>query len=431
MSTGDDTGAPNSEDENNDLTPASQGAFALGEEPSAEEASVGASPLEEESETEEVKKPRTSRRWRRKSFDDLPDEDTSLLENIDATEAATQQYDGLAEAVRAADAAGPVDQTLSVHVDGVGSGVVGFDDMTSEQDETGVQAAVVEDDEQTAEIKAELAATAMKRRHFQQRVITAVSLIAVAGLAVWAGPVWFVSFVGVVMFLAVGEFYGASRKAGYTPIALVGLVGAVLVFVFGWKLGAYGIAATVGLSVVVLMLYYAIVPRQRPFENLSVTALGYIWVAALGAFVGPLVKADIWQQLLALIVLTVAAGDTGAFLVGRWLGRTRFAPVLSPNKTVEGLIGGTALTFVMAVGLSSAPWFSDAITMNIALWTAGTAAIAAPFGDLVESMVKRSIGVKDMGTILPGHGGVLDRVDSFLFVLPSIYAVYLWLGLLG
>lgn len=141
--------------------------------------------------------------------------------------------------------------------------------------------------------------------------------------------------------------------------------------------------------------------------------------------------ATAWQQLLGLIVLTVAAGDTGAFLVGRWRGRTLFAPVLSPNKTVEGLIGGTALAFVMAVGLSSAPWFSDAVTLEIALWTAGTVSVIAPIGDLVESMVKRSIGIKDMGTILPGHGGVLDRVDSFLLVLPVMYVVYLWLGLLG
>lgn len=429
MATGDGVDDIESVDEPSEPTEGTQGAFSLEQEPPLEDVAVeGLPPVDE---VREPKKSRLSRRWRRNSFDDLPDEDTSLLEGIESAEVATQQYDGLAEAVRAADAAGPVDQTLSVHVDGVAAGVVGFDDMTDEDLDTGVHAAVVEDDEQTAEIKAEIAQQTKKRKQFQQRVITGLSLVAVAGLAVWAGPGWFVAFVGALMFVAVGEFYGASRKGGYTPMALVGLVGTILVFVFGWKLGAYGIAATVGLSLVVLMLYYAIVPRQLPFENLSVTALGLIWVGALGAFVAPLVEAAAWQQLLALIVLIVAAGDSGAFLIGRWLGRTKFAPTLSPNKTVEGLIGGTAMTFIVAVGLASAPWFSDAITMKIALWTAGVAAIAAPFGDLIESMVKRSIGVKDMGTILPGHGGILDRVDSFLIVLPSVYAAYLWLGLLG
>ena len=365
-------------------------------------------------------------------FDDLPSEDEHLLEDLEVTPPPTEQYDDLAEAVRSADAAGPVDQTLSVHIGGgVGVGVVGFEDMTDGEDAAGVQAAIVEDDEQTAELKAEIAAASQRRLDLQRRVVTGLGLVGVAGLAVWAGAVWFVAFVGLIMFLAVGEFYGASRRAGFTPIALLGLVATILLYTFGWKFGPFGIASTVGFSIVTLLLYYAVVPRQRPFENMTITALGFIWIAAMGAFAVPLVTATAWQQLLGLIVLTVAAEDTGAFLVGRWVGRTRFAPALSPSKTVEGLVGGTALAFVMAVGLSSAPWFSAAVTLEIALWTAGSVSVIAPIGDLVESMVKRSIGVKDMGTILPGHGGVLDRVDSFLLVLPVMYVVYLWLGLLG
>ncbi len=365
-------------------------------------------------------------------FHDLPAEDEHLLEDLEVSTPPTEQYDDLVEAVRAADAAGPVDQTLSVHVGGgVGIGVVGFEDMTDGEDEAGVQASIVQDDEQTAEIKAEIAAASQRRLDLQRRVATGLGLVAIAGVAVWAGAVWFVGFVGVLMFLAVGEFYGASRRGGYTPMALLGLAATILLYTFGWKLGAFGISSTVGFSIVILLLYYAIVPRQRPFENMAITALGFIWIGAMGAFVAPLVTAAAWQQLLALIVLTVAAGDTGAFLVGRWLGRTRFAPVLSPNKTVEGLVGGTALAFAMAVALAYVPWFSDAVTVEIALWTAGTVSVVAPIGDLVESMVKRSLGVKDMGTILPGHGGVLDRVDSFLLVLPVMYVVYLWLGLLG
>lgn len=365
-------------------------------------------------------------------FDGLPAEDERLFEDLEATPPLTEQYDDLAEAVRSADADGPVDQTLSVHIGGgVGLGVVGFEDMADGQDEAGVKASIVEDDEQTAKIKAEIEAASQRRVNLQRRVATGLVLMGVTGLAVWAGSVWFVAFVGMVMFLAVGEFYGASRRAGFTPMALLGLVATILLYIFGWKFGAFGIASTVGFSIVILLLYYAVVPRQRPFENMTITALGFIWIAAMGAFAVPLVAATAWQQLLGLIVLTVTAGDTGALLIGRWLGRTRFAPAVSPNKTVEGLIGGTALAFVAAVGLSSAPWFSSVVTLEIALWTAGAVSFISPIGDLVESMVKRSIGVKDMGTILPGHGGVLDRVDSFLLVMPVMYAVYFWLGLLG
>ncbi len=117
-------------------------------------------------------------------------------------------------------------------------------------------------------------------------------------------------------------------------------------------------------------------------------------------------------------VIATAAYDIGAFFAGSWAGRTPLAPDISPGKTVEGLVGACFLTLAACL----------IVVGNIDPWNTGrafllalVAMVAAPLGDLCESMVKRDLGVKDMGTILPGHGGILDRFDSMLFALPAVY----------
>jgi phosphatidate cytidylyltransferase len=123
--------------------------------------------------------------------------------------------------------------------------------------------------------------------------------------------------------------------------------------------------------------------------------------------------------LLGAIVATVAY-DVGGYAFGSWLGSHRLAPSISPNKTWEGLLGGcfTAVAISVAIVHRMHPW-----TLAHALELGAVVAVFAPLGDLVESMVKRDIGVKDMGTLLPAHGGMLDRVDSLLFVLPATYCL--------
>jgi phosphatidate cytidylyltransferase len=124
--------------------------------------------------------------------------------------------------------------------------------------------------------------------------------------------------------------------------------------------------------------------------------------------------------LLGPIIATVAY-DVGAYAVGSQFGRRPLAPSISPNKTVEGLIGGALgsvaiTTLVVGIVPRIHPW-----NIGRAFWLGVVVAIAAPLGDLCESMVKRDLGVKDMGALLPGHGGVLDRIDALLFALPAAY----------
>lgn len=336
----------------------------------------------------------------------------------------TAQYQDLAAEVRAADEAGPLEQHVSVHVAGLGTGVASFSDIA--EGSGVVSTAAAAPDETTERILSELEAEESDRAQLRLRIITAAAIVGSLAIAAWAGAVWLTALVGLIAFLAIGEFFAASRRAGYAPVAIVGLLGIIGAFVAGYRNGAYGIAGVLLLAILATLLLYAVAPRRDPMSNAAVTVLGLAWVGLL-AFVAPLTRADGWEQLVALVVITIAAVDVGGYFVGRSLGKTALAPGLSPGKTVEGLAGGIVLGFAVALGLSQLPWMSDVVTIPIGLAVAAVAGLLGPLGDLGASAIKRSFGIKDMGSILPGHGGVIDRIDSFLLTLPGVIVVFLWL----
>jgi len=124
-----------------------------------------------------------------------------------------------------------------------------------------------------------------------------------------------------------------------------------------------------------------------------------------------------------------ALNDIAAFSYGRAFGSRKLAPVLSPNKTVEGFVGATVVT-VLAGLIVGRFGLLEPLTMNSAIALAVVISVFGPIGDLSESAVKRAMQIKDMGSSLPGHGGVLDRLDAFLFTIPATYLVYVWFGYL-
>jgi phosphatidate cytidylyltransferase len=129
------------------------------------------------------------------------------------------------------------------------------------------------------------------------------------------------------------------------------------------------------------------------------------------------------------IVLVTALNDIGAYFFGRALGSRKLAPLVSPNKTWEGFFGALITGAVTAAVLVSFPAW-ETIGLFRALITAGVIGLVGPLGDLAESAVKRSLGVKDMGSVLPGHGGMIDRIDAYLFVVPAVYVLFRGFGLL-
>lgn len=252
------------------------------------------------------------------------------------------------------------------------------------------------------------------------RVITGVIAVGVLLVAAAIGPGMMAFLVAVALTLAVAELYHGLRTQGYQPATLLGLVAtASIVGAVYWQgLDAYPLV--LALFVVFTMLWYLTgVVRARPAMNVAVTLMAFLYVGFLGSFAALLLTAGRpGTRLLMGAILATVTHDIGSYFVGRWAGKTPLAPAISPNKTVEGLVGGSLATlFVCLIFVRMIdPWDGGK-----AFWLAVVVAIAAPLGDLCESMIKRDLGVKDMGALLPGHGGVLDRIDALLFVVPATY----------
>lgn len=244
------------------------------------------------------------------------------------------------------------------------------------------------------------------------------------GLLSISRPAFSVAFLVPLIVLVQAEFLTATRRAGYRPAHLFALISTL-----GLTLGAFWVGESVypivlGLTVMFGMGWYLMDPLQRPLVNLALTLTSIMWIGFLGSFAMLMLKHPDGKGLLLAAVLTAVSYDIAGYFVGRSAGRARLAPNVSPNKTWEGLIGGVLAAVVMAIALTIVnggltPWtkLSDGIVLAIAV------GIAAPIGDLAQSLIKRDLGIKDMGSIMPGHGGLLDRLDSLLFVLPTVYYV--------
>jgi phosphatidate cytidylyltransferase len=323
------------------------------------------------------------------------------------TSATTEEYKGLAEDVNRAAEEDWEMQAVAAAVSGVESGLVGFEDVSG----------TVTHSEESYEALEQAAAS-----DITMRIASALAIFGLFLGSLLLGDWWFTAFVILVMVVSVGELYANLRTRGYTPIALFGIIGVILVGVGAHNWGAAAIGGWAAVVTLGTILFFSLSPRKNPTENASVTVLGVAWVGMLAFAIlignGPHPVAQI-----LFIVLLIALNDIGAFFVGKAFGRRKLAPNVSPNKTIEGFIGGLLVAALAAsILVTFPPW--EAIGLARALGTAAVIGLFSPLGDLVESMVKRSIDVKDMGSVLPGHGGMLDRIDGFLFAVPAVYFLF-------
>ncbi len=250
------------------------------------------------------------------------------------------------------------------------------------------------------------------------------ALAAGALLLFKAGPRYALVLAMAAVTLAAVEVFDAFRRAGHRPATLLGLTATVAIMLAAYNQGEMAIPLVMALMTIFTFLWYLFgVVRARPTVNVAVTLLGFLWVGFFGSFAALLLAFPNREGIAFLLgaVVATAAYDIGGLFFGSQMGRRPLVPEISPNKTLEGLLGGMATTVfvtVLVVGVLPGihPW-----TSGTALALGGLVAVVAPLGDLCESMVKRDLGVKDMGTLLPGHGGVLDRFDGLLFVLPATY----------
>jgi len=256
------------------------------------------------------------------------------------------------------------------------------------------------------------------------RVGTGVAVAVVALLAFKLGTVTSLVLSLLVVTFAAGEAFAVLRRAGWRPATLLGLVGTISLMVGAYNKGVAALPLVLVLITVFTLLWFLFgVERGSAVAGTAATLLVVGWVALLGSFAGLLLAPSLFPDrhgiafLLGAIIATVA-NDVGALVVGRWIGSRQLAPNVSPNKTWEGLAGGALASILVSTVVVGAihPWSpANAALLGVVV------AVVAPLGDLCESLLKRDLKLKDFGTLLPGHGGVLDRVDALIFVLPATY----------
>lgn len=327
--------------------------------------------------------------------------------------ATTEEYRDLAAEMRRLRGAEFERQAVVATMPGVDTGLVGFEDVTGRR---GLTEEEVEAMEQA------------RASDLTLRVGSAVGLVALLLGSLYLGGWWFTLFLTLVMVVALGEFYATVRKVGYAPLALVGLLGVAAMPIFTHISGIFAMAGVAVAATVIVILVYSLVNRRHPLENASMTIFGMVWVGLL-TFIVPFGGSPHPQAYVLMVALITAMVDIGSYFVGRGFGHRRLAPQLSPNKTVEGFIGGVVAGVITAAVLSTFPQYEE-IGFTGSLILGLLISVIGPLGDLAESMVKRSLGVKDMGSVLPGHGGMLDRIDAFLFAVPAAFVFLTVRGLL-
>ncbi len=275
-----------------------------------------------------------------------------------------------------------------------------------------------------------------------QRVLSAVVLLPILAAVVWLGGWWVSGAVLVAAVLALRELYAMLVAGGHHPrpigyLVAAALVGAAVAEVrWGWHL----LPAVLTLAIIAT-LAGEVLRRDHAGALLNwVLTLGgalyvawllahFVFLRGLAQPLGPAPLAGLFHDagaawiVLALAIVFVC--DSGAYFVGRTFGRHRMAPVVSPKKSWEGAAGGLVAAVLAALACRWLLGLPLGWAWTVVLGVVGST--VGQIGDLAESLIKRQVGVKDSGTLIPGHGGVLDRVDSLLFTVPVLYYCILWL----
>ena len=270
------------------------------------------------------------------------------------------------------------------------------------------------------------------------RTITGAVFITVLLTTFYLGSAYTTFLFGIIITLALTEFYNLFKSdTNVKPLFLAGIIGGVLIYLF--SISNYFLAFNLNfqipqivfnlkfLIILLVFLFIFIVELYRktsqPMLNIALTLSGWLYIIAPFYFIALIAYLPKGSLLITGLFLLVWTNDTFAYLTGSFIGKTKLFERISPKKTWEGTIGG--VIFAVLVGYL----FSFFLEIEPTFWmvAAFIIALAAILGDLFQSMIKRSVNVKDSGSILPGHGGMLDRFDAVIFAGPCFYVfLHLW-----
>jgi phosphatidate cytidylyltransferase len=258
------------------------------------------------------------------------------------------------------------------------------------------------------------------------RTLTGAGLVVLMAIAILLGKYSFFLFFALLIVGSLWEFYNISELLGKHPQKISGITIGIVVFLFSF-LYSSGYVETETMLLIILGILYLIISElyrkhQEPFENIASTIMGIIYIAVPISMLWPIVFRDnIYQfnyHLILSYFIIIWTYDSFAYLTGVVLGKTKLFERISPKKSWEGAIGGFVFALLAAYILSR---FFNELTMYQWFVFAAITTVFGTFGDLAESLLKRSADIKDSGNILPGHGGLLDRFDAMFLAIPALY----------
>jgi len=252
----------------------------------------------------------------------------------------------------------------------------------------------------------------------KQRVLSAAIMVPIALGATYAGGFWFFALIVIVASIAGYEFFRMMRRGGYKPSPVWGLV-LIWVLLVDARYPAWQLSRAMLTGVIVLSLCWQLFKKDTstPATDWALTIAGGLYLGWMAGHFISLRDAPHGLEWTALTLLTTWVADSGAYFVGVSVGRHKCFPRLSPKKTWEGTIGGwfCGVATALLIGLLMGLGFVNSLILGVLV------SAFLPLGDLAVSMIKRQVGVKDSSGLIPGHGGMLDRIDSLLFAVTVVY----------
>ncbi len=246
-----------------------------------------------------------------------------------------------------------------------------------------------------------------------KRNISSLVVLAIFVMALMMGRTGLVLLSGAMSFVMVFEYHRAVEA----KIQYIGYIALVVLFAYPYL--GYGVTSALGMIVVLYLLYYIFFDVRINDVAISAFSTLYVGIPVLTAM---LILLNFGLRFFVMTLIIPVATDVFAFVVGKLWGKTKLIPTVSPNKTVEGAIGAI---FASALFTALYAYFYLGNYSGSAMLIGAVGSLFAQCGDLVASKIKRETGLKDFGNIIPGHGGVLDRLDSYLLVFPMMYVFFI------
>lgn len=249
---------------------------------------------------------------------------------------------------------------------------------------------------------------------------------------IWKGEFYYTMFILICTVLALGEFYSITEKNGAQPLRWMGMVSSVFIADYYYRRPDIilhemqdGVIAIGGIILIIILtcIWELFSEKENPGQNISATLAGIIFIPVLLGTAIDLRQFDNWAgtQLTLTLVLSIWACDTVAFILGTLFGTKKIFPKVSPKKSWIGSISGFVASLGVFIAFHKQGWLGDYFSLKDAIVFGIITGFFGQIGDFFESLLKRDAGVKDSGTLLAGHGGVLDRFDSLIFATPLAY----------